>query len=718
MIKIKGKKGQLLLYGLIAGLIAAIVISFINNVVDKKQFPVIGDSSLSLMDLSIKAEKALLYIDQSSKYSAYQGIYDLAKNGGCRNGDMYSEYRLWTVDSPKQGICFPSSEDSKKGFSDFFSYILNNYLSKYKNPALPLNNYDFNFDNNILRGDARNSLVVQKEIPSQLGQPDANGIYKYTASGATPLWYRHIGSGNWQWTPYEPPTDIWMPVTTTTVSGGSYDGRKPAKANIDIINYLSHNMIYSIKPSFKADLGDYDFSDYDDLGDTAAELINVCEDKSSRICVDNNKDIFTKGNLMLDICEASSGLFRFLDYKWESDVRYSIYGFCVKSKENQVYAYDLSDKKVDSRYVKYKFALQLEDIQCTLDDNTNTKCLNELCSKYSSCASAEDVCYCTSSLNACEGACLPFCSDYTGPAVPPQLGQPDANGIYKYTASGATPLWYRHIGNGDWQWTPYDPYLTLKCWMPVAETTVSNSCGGEWDGKKPVQANIDIINYLNANKPIPSTSNLIIDSDADTTCADFSCNSYLSCSTADTCGCSVAANACKGSNCQTLHCSRDSEFESKTGINTECKSEGCGYYDQSGGHSCSATSLCECDFGNKCEGDCTCEEQHTNLGCGLDCGNSDTWQVTFPYGCQKDTYTYCGSCNPSCDPCNCNYGPKCGICGWDCCPVDGGWSDWSVCSVQCGGGTQSRTCTNPAPSCGGADCAGDSTMECNTQACP
>ena len=57
--------------------------------------------------------------------------------------------------------------------------------------------------------------------------------------------------------------------------------------------------------------------------------------------------------------------------------------------------------------------------------------------------------------------------------------------------------------------------------------------------------------------------------------------------------------------------------------------------------------------------------------------------------------------------------------------VDGGYSDfgdWSVCSAECGGGTQtrSRTCTNPAPVFGGADCVGDSseTRECNTQGCP
>ena len=57
--------------------------------------------------------------------------------------------------------------------------------------------------------------------------------------------------------------------------------------------------------------------------------------------------------------------------------------------------------------------------------------------------------------------------------------------------------------------------------------------------------------------------------------------------------------------------------------------------------------------------------------------------------------------------------------------VDGGFSDfgdWSKCSAECGGGTQTRTrtCTNPAPARGGADCVGDSseTRDCNTQGCP
>jgi len=49
--------------------------------------------------------------------------------------------------------------------------------------------------------------------------------------------------------------------------------------------------------------------------------------------------------------------------------------------------------------------------------------------------------------------------------------------------------------------------------------------------------------------------------------------------------------------------------------------------------------------------------------------------------------------------------------------VNGGWTAWTTCSASCGGGTQSRSCTNPVPSNGGAVCAGASTQPCQTQAC-
>jgi hypothetical protein len=49
--------------------------------------------------------------------------------------------------------------------------------------------------------------------------------------------------------------------------------------------------------------------------------------------------------------------------------------------------------------------------------------------------------------------------------------------------------------------------------------------------------------------------------------------------------------------------------------------------------------------------------------------------------------------------------------------VNGGWSEWSECSLSCGGGIQTRTCTNPVPAGNGAYCAGDSTQSCNTEQC-
>ena len=50
------------------------------------------------------------------------------------------------------------------------------------------------------------------------------------------------------------------------------------------------------------------------------------------------------------------------------------------------------------------------------------------------------------------------------------------------------------------------------------------------------------------------------------------------------------------------------------------------------------------------------------------------------------------------------------------------WLEWTMCSVTCGGGVQSRnrTCNNAPPAYGGRGCDKDSheTKSCNTAHCP
>jgi hypothetical protein len=73
---------------------------------------------------------------------------------------------------------------------------------------------------------------------------------------------------------------------------------------------------------------------------------------------------------------------------------------------------------------------------------------------------------------------------------------------------------------------------------------------------------------------------------------------------------------------------------------------------------------------------------------------------------QNNPQDYQGAC-AACTPVNCQYGA---------------WSEWGVCSAECGGGTQTSTRgVVSQPSCGGAACSEAQQVqqqECNTHACP
>lgn len=187
----KVKKAQVVMYGLLAGLVAAIIVSTVSNIINKKDFSIIGSSSLILLGASLEAEKVLFYIDQSAKYSLQQAIYELAQNGISvsdfelneininqpfeRNNcgkfkDAYVWYEL-SKDASGNIIktdCFKDNP-SITNLKFIFDKKLNDYLSA--SPYnIRINNYDYDTVGNIeIIGRARYPLVF--DIPKDESKP-------------------------------------------------------------------------------------------------------------------------------------------------------------------------------------------------------------------------------------------------------------------------------------------------------------------------------------------------------------------------------------------------------------------------------------------------------------------------------------------------------------------------------------------------------------------
>lgn len=108
-----------------------------------------------------------------------------------------------------------------------------------------------------------------------------------------------------------------------------------------------------------------------------------------------------------------------------------------------------------------------------------------------------------------------------------------------------------------------------------------------------------------------------------------------------------------------------------------------------------ADSNCACTYGDWSNTQCT--------------GNGLMGQIRT----QTTNFEYCLATSQNVSDETCNNVPSE--------TVNGGWSNWGDCSATCGGGIQKRTCTNPSPFKGGADCSkidgGDDTQTCNPQSC-
>ena len=188
--KIKTKKATMILFPVALFIMIALIFFYVNyNTKDKFQPVNVGDAQMSILETYQQAEKALLYIDLSAKYSAYKTIENMKGNQGsfkdldCKPLDELSE-------NQEQEDCIPTKKQIYDAFSADFNSYLDDYLKEYKETELkegeelviPFDNYDLLFKENHLIGIAIQNLRINKNNINYSIKPSFNidiGFYLF-----------------------------------------------------------------------------------------------------------------------------------------------------------------------------------------------------------------------------------------------------------------------------------------------------------------------------------------------------------------------------------------------------------------------------------------------------------------------------------------------------------------------------------------------------------
>lgn len=157
--------------------------------------------------------------------------------------------------------------------------------------------------------------------------------------------------------------------------------------------------------------------------------------------------------------------------------------------------------------------------------------------------------------------------------------------------------------------------------------------------------------------------------------------------------CACAANTCSGSTCA----------DGCGGTCPGTKQPDCG------GASSKCGSYLAPNACGSCSGSLTCNS------CQMCSSNSCVSDPSKVIAGTWSSWSSCSSCQMTrtCNGAQCG-GTCSGSSTQSCGTVNGGWSAWSpaTCTVQCGQ-TQTRSCNNPAPACGGTTCTGLTTQTCS-----
>ena len=150
-------------------IMVALIFFYVNyNTKDKFQPINVGYAQMSILETYQQAEKALLYIDLSAKYSAYKTIHDLARNGGSFNDLECGKNNGFTLWNSQDKECFQENKAIYSEFTTYFNLNLNKYLEKYKESdeneelKIPIDNYNFLFKDKQMIGIATQNLVINK----------------------------------------------------------------------------------------------------------------------------------------------------------------------------------------------------------------------------------------------------------------------------------------------------------------------------------------------------------------------------------------------------------------------------------------------------------------------------------------------------------------------------------------------------------------------------
>lgn len=644
MMLFKGKKGQVLLYGLMAGIIAGLVICFIYSVAIKKDFPMIDDASLSLIDSSIEAEKALLYLDQSAKYTTGKTIYDLAKKGGCRYsvGDKYFGYNLWIPYG-----CYPDASSSKNSFRGIFRASLNNnYLSKYGSLVWP--EYNYNFKDNQLVGTAPKPMqisitkkgssleigkyLIKQDFKASLGDYDFSDYDKLRAK-AEALARLCKKNVNPEACVNENKAGIFNGDGLALDECSIEEKEKKFYEFVDYFQSCAYSDSLNCECGNKPEEGVFDITQSGNdamiVGSISkksfsAYLRNLNLRGSSLTKIDSKTHLYRDGygkiTTSLSVTESCA-------YKPKSK-----FIFCVKSNKHSFYAYDADNGKTELRNVVYKFALDFT-AYCSpdyvyssgatatnifADENPDTKCLNSPCSSYYSCLlPGGDACACPypaypSTTNACQGDCTPYCSTPQAPGSTfcKELSCSSYRNCRNIQAS--TPPACRCPTPSDANTNACERIFSTEeacpsCWCPGAWSESSCGGGGACEKTRVLKTRTCMPAGCGVEKECVDKAECecSLDTKDSTQCMGNPCSSYDSCAAASSCGC-TAGNACEGAGgklCKPFCESSDSTKTADANRDTKCLPGNCAQdYENCGPI---ADNSCVCAGGNPCNGACT-----------------------------------------------------------------------------------------------------------------